>query len=156
MLPTIIWRHRKENLKKCSLRGLEKRADMLFVTYPTPLSFDPDSYILLSMEGPPLSLKDREKGLLLIDGTWKYASIMENQLPKIEKRSIPQGFITAYPRKQTACPDPEIGLASIEALYIAYHLLGYPFEGLLDNYYWKEDFFRKNPVLSANVNKLVN
>ena len=32
--PTIIFRHRKENLKKCSLRFIEKRADCIFYSYP--------------------------------------------------------------------------------------------------------------------------
>jgi pre-rRNA-processing protein TSR3 len=38
-------------------------------------------------------------------------------------------------------------LASIEALYMAYHLLGRPTEGLLDGYRWAEVFLELNEVL---------
>jgi pre-rRNA-processing protein TSR3 len=36
------------------------------------------------------------------------------------------------------------GLASIEALYIAYFILGYDTMGLLDQYHWAELFLEKN------------
>ena len=53
-------------------------------------------------------------------------------------------FEQVTPRKQTECTDPERGLASVEALFIAYHILGYETEGLLDHYYWKKEFLRLN------------
>src|ERR1700722_16657725 len=111
--PTIIFRHRRENLKKCSLRGLEGREDLLFFTYPSNQLPPVSNYILLTMDGPPLSEKDGSSGLLLLDGTWRYAERMQRQLssPLIE-RSIPQGFQTAYPRRQDDCKDPTKGLAS--------------------------------------------
>lgn len=151
---TTILRHRRENLKKCSLRGLEEREDMHFLTYPRdPISFI-EGGILLAMEAPPLTKKDRSS-LLLIDGTWKYAAVMERQLPRRNewiRRSLPSHFQTAYPRRQTDCVDPERGLASVEALYIAYHILGYDTSGLLDNYHWKEDFLSLNSqFLSCNT-----
>ena len=65
----------------------------------------------------------------------------------IEKRCIPGGFRTAYPRRQNDCPNPEEGLASIEALYIAYILMGRDPTGLLDNYHWKDLFLEKNRKL---------
>jgi pre-rRNA-processing protein TSR3 len=40
--------------------------------------------------------------------------------------------------------DPGNGLASVEALYLAYHLLGRPTEGLLDHYHWAVEFLRIN------------
>jgi pre-rRNA-processing protein TSR3 len=147
--PTIIYRHRKENLKKCSLRGLEKRSDFLFYTYPQARLPDLRGTILLSMEGEPLSEQDKEAQLLLIDGTWNYAEVMHRQLEKqfpegIVKRSLPGNWETAYPRKQTKCPDPERGLATIEALYAAYVAMGRPTDDLLDHYHWKELFLQKN------------
>lgn len=145
--PTIILRHRRENLKKCTLRGLETREDMLFFTYPKDTLPDLSSYVLLTLDGPVLSEEDADKGIFLIDGTWRYASLMFNQLPKPHLfcyRSLPSHYQTAYPRRQLDCPDPERGLASIEALFMAYKALGRDLEGLLDNYHWKEAFLQKN------------
>ena len=145
--PTIILRHRRENLKKCSLRGLEAREDMLFYTYPKATLPCFDDYILLGMGGKVLSKDDRDSPLFLIDGTWRYAQVMTNQIPgksRHEVRSLPDIFVTAYPRRQQDCPDPSKGLASIEALYVAYFITGRNTEGLLDNYHWKELFLEKN------------
>jgi pre-rRNA-processing protein TSR3 len=145
--PTIILRHRKENLKKCSLRGLETRSDCLFLTYPKDSVPDLSHYFLLAIEAPVLSEADKELGIFLIDGTWRYAKLMEKQYPQphlLQRRSLPPGFRTAYPRKQSDCPDPCRGLASVEALYLAYALLGRQTEGLLDHFHWREDFLKKN------------
>lgn len=149
--PTIILRHRKENLKKCSLRGLESRSDMRFFTYPKDALPPLTNYFLLCLDGSPLTEADRDLGLFLIDGTWNYAELMERQLPKphlFQRRSLPSHFQTAYPRRQADCSDPSRGLASVEALYLAYYILRRPLEGLLDNYHWKEDFLRKNNLIN--------
>ncbi|GAB4186476.1 MAG: hypothetical protein Tsb0015_04290 [Simkaniaceae bacterium] len=146
-LPTIILRHRKENLKKCSLRGLEGRFDMQFYTYPSADLPPMENYILLSMEAPLLTSEDRESGIFLIDGTWKYAEKMTQsvlQKHSLQRRSLPSFCKTAYPRKQTGCRDPEKGLASIEALFFAYLILGRNPEGLLEHYHWKDDFLALN------------
>jgi pre-rRNA-processing protein TSR3 len=142
--PTIILRHRKENLKKCSLRGLETRKDCQFFTYPQDSIPPLENYVLLSFEGPQLSEKDRDQGIFLIDGTWKYATVMQKKVPSLSCRSLPKQLRTAYPRKQTDCLFPEEGLASVEALYAAYFFTGRSTEGLLDHYYWKELFLEKN------------
>lgn len=152
--PTVILRHRRENLKKCSLRGLEGRQDMQFLTYPRdPLPFL-NGYVALSMEGPQLSLDDKNLGLLLIDGTWRYAEVMDRFVEKsgnpIVPRSLPQNIRTAYPRRQDDCPDPERGLASVEALYIAYFLMGRNTKGILDLYHWKQQFFDLNPAFVSS------
>jgi pre-rRNA-processing protein TSR3 len=146
--PTHIIRHRRENLKKCSLRGLEARSDFYFLTYPTqaPLPALLSSYLLLSLDAPPLRESDAKHGLLILDATWRYAAKMEQFVDKqfaLEKRSIPSGFHTAYPRRQEDCPRPHEGLASIEAIYIAYAILGRDCAGLLDGYHWKEAFLKR-------------
>ena len=148
-MKTLILRHRRENLKKCSLRGLESDPQFAFYTYPkTPLP-DLSNYLLLKVGAPPLTFEDRDKGLLLIDGTWALAKVMEEQLPqKMEARSLPTGFKTAYPRRQTDCPDPQSGLSSIEALYVAFTILKIPTDHLLDHYYWKNQFLLLNRPLS--------
>ncbi|MEN9654979.1 MAG: hypothetical protein RL235_1091 [Chlamydiota bacterium] len=157
---TIVWRHRRENLKKCSLSGLEKRGDIRFYTYPKDPLPDGSGYLLLKVGAPELTYADRTCGLLLIDATWRLAAIMASRgIPCLmDARSLPMGAKTAYPRRQTECPDPMQGLASIEALYLAYIILGWPAEHLLDGYYWKDLFLRTNadcinslaPCISGN------
>lgn len=144
---TIVWRHRRENLKKCSLRGLESRLDFKFFSYPNEMLPDLTNYIMLKLDAPPLSPADHGKGLFIVDATWRYAEKMVKaanaQQPNVEFRSIPDHHRTAYPRRQEDCFDPEKGLASIEAIYIAYQLLGREVTGLLDGYHWRDDFLKK-------------
>ena len=145
--PTYILRHQRENLKKCSLKGLEKRGDCQFFIYPKSILPNISNYILLAIDAPDLTSKDEDKGIFLLDSSWRYAEKMLKFVDSqtiIEKRSLPKYYRTAYPRRQNDCPDPEIGLASIEALYIAYVILGRNTNGLLDNYHWKNLFLEKN------------
>jgi pre-rRNA-processing protein TSR3 len=144
--PTIILRHRRENLKKCSLRGLEGKEGLSFYTYPQDPLPDLTGYLLLTMGAPPLTSADANHGILLIDGTWRLAQVMGKQTQKLEARSLPS-YRTAYPRRQTDCPDPATGLASVEALFLAHRILGRSYEDLLDFYYWKESFLRLNEFL---------
>jgi pre-rRNA-processing protein TSR3 len=141
--PTLILRHRKENLKKCSLRGLESREDFKFFTYPTDPLPPLNNYILLTPDAPTLTKNDASYGVFLIDATWRYAAVMLNSLKAphhFECRSIPSSITTAYPRAQN---EPH-GLASIEALFIAYLMTGRDASFLLNHYYWKKPFLEKN------------
>ncbi len=147
---TIIFRHYKERLKKCSLRGLEKREDMQFFRYPLKSYPSVEGYIVLALDAPPLTVSDQNKGLLLIDATWRYAEKMlldVRKLPGLHYRSLPASLRTAYPRRQGDCSDPDKGLASAEALYAAYRVLERNTEGILDNYYWKDEFIENNYCL---------
>lgn len=147
---TAILRHRRENLKKCSLTGLEKLPGLKFYTYPLDTLPDYSSFLLLKVGAPPLTYADKDRGLLLIDGTWRLAQTMERQLPwPMEARSLPPGYRTAYPRRQTECPDPAAGLSSLEALYIAHLILGRSTENFLDSYHWKELFLEINDLPRA-------
>ncbi len=141
--PTLILRHKRENLKKCTLSGLENRSDFVFLTYPLSNLPNIDQYCILTIDAPELSINDKSRGVLLIDGTWRYAQVMSKIIPTEGShiyRSLPSHYKTAYPRRQLDCPDPERGLASIEALYVAYSILGRSTDGLLDRYHWKEEF----------------
>lgn len=151
---TIVLRHRKENLKKCSLRGLEGRSDFVFFTYPTSVLPELKKTLVLSMGAPVISEKDAHLDLFMLDATWSKAGAMMKSLEgsggvleQMIPRGLPEGFKTAYPRRQLDCPEPSKGLASIEAIYIAYHLMGKNTEGLLDHYYWKDDFLELNQDL---------
>ncbi|MCY3975282.1 MAG: hypothetical protein OXF02_07070 [Simkaniaceae bacterium] len=150
-LPTIILRHRKENLRKCSLRGLEGRSDLLFFTYPDERPPPLDEYLYLTSDAPPLTEEDARRGLFLIDATWNRAKTMAGRvaLPRVW-RSLPRGIVTAYPRRQTGCDNPERGLASVEALYGAYVITGRCVEGLLDHYYPGDTFLARNDFGSVN------
>lgn len=148
--PTVVIRHRLENLKKCSLRGLEERPDFIFLTYPYSTLPKVDNYIILAIDAPPLSIEDKSHGLLILDATWRYAAKMFRPLqdqPQFLYRSLPAHFRTAYPRRQDDCPDPERGLASVEAIYLSYLILGRETKGLLDHYYWKEKFLENNLLI---------
>ncbi len=142
---TIIVRHPKENPKKCSVLPLRGRADLEFLAYPVKRPLDLTNYVRLAAEGPALSPEDRQRGLLLLDGSWRWAGAMSKAFAEVPARSL-QGFQTAYPRVSKQGTDPDNGLASIEALYLAYHILGRPTEGLLDHYRWGEEFLRINKL----------
>ncbi|MCB1114259.1 MAG: hypothetical protein KDK62_05835 [Chlamydiia bacterium] len=141
---TVILRHRRENLKKCSLRGLESREDFQFISYPLTTLPDLTGYIHFTLDAPPLTAADSDKGFFFVDATWRLAGQMEKfvesqKIPLIP-RSLPAHYRTAYPRKQTGCLDPDRGLATVEAVYLAYLLSERDTDGLLDFYYWKEAF----------------
>jgi pre-rRNA-processing protein TSR3 len=140
---TVIVRHPKENPKKCSILPLAGRADILLLKHPVKQRPPLEGYVRLAAEGPPLSAADAGCGLLLLDGSWRWAAAMERDFLDVPPRSL-RGYRTAYPRASKLGTDPDNGLASVEALFVAYHLLGRPTAGLLDYYRWSEEFLRLN------------
>jgi pre-rRNA-processing protein TSR3 len=68
---------------------------------------------------------------------------MTRDFQDVPPRSL-SGYRTAYPRVSKQGTDPDNGLASVEALFLAYHLLARPTQGLLDHYRWAEEFLRLN------------
>jgi pre-rRNA-processing protein TSR3 len=141
--PTVIVRSPRENPKKCSVLPLRGRDDFVFLTYPVNSPPLLHGYVRLAAEGKELSTDDAERGLLLLDASWRWARAMEKAFSDVPPRSL-HGFRTAYPRKSKHGTDPENGLASIEALFVAYHILGRPTSGLLDQYRWADEFLRIN------------
>lgn len=117
---------------------------MFFFDYPLKTQLPSlEEYILLDLDGEELTAKDNDKGLIILDGTWRYAQKMRENIPSLSTcviRKIPDHYRTAYPRKQTGCMNPERGLASLEAIYIAYQLMERSTAGLLDHYYWRDLF----------------
>ena len=144
---TIIVRHPRENPKKCSILPLQGRAEVRIFDYPLsdPPSFE--GYVRLAAQGPALSAADCGAGLLLLDGSWRSASKMNAQFESVPPRSL-AGWQTAYPRVSKLGTDPANGLASIEALFIAHHILGRPTAGLLDHYRWAERFLEINDLVA--------
>ncbi|MCA9015386.1 MAG: DTW domain-containing protein [Planctomycetaceae bacterium] len=141
--PTIIVVHPKERKSKCSVQSLRTREDFIFWKYPRKEPDQLTHYVRLGMGGPQISQADAASGLLVLDGTWRLAEKMEAAFEELPVRSLPV-WETAYPRVSKKNTDPAAGLATIEAIFIAYHLLGYETEGLLDDYYWAEEFLKKN------------
>ena len=143
--PTVIVRHRKENPRKCSILPLAGRPDVIFCHYPVTERPGLEGYLRLAAEGPELSPADAEHGLLLLDGSWHWAGAMTRDFAEVPPRSL-SNFRTAYPRVSKLGTDPDNGLASVEALFIAYHILGRPTTGLLDHYHWAAEFLRLNDL----------
>lgn len=141
--PTVIVVHPKERRSKCSVEPLRGRSDVLFYTFPQPVSVPLDGYIRLGLGGPELSAADAAHGLLLLDGTWKLAAKMEPVYQEVPVRTLPP-LQTAYPRTSKVFEDPQGGLATIEALVAALKIMQRPIAGLLDHYHWREQFLKLN------------
>ncbi len=109
---TIIVRHPKENPKKCSVLPLKGRADLRFYGYPIKEPPPLDGYIRLAAEGPPLTEADRDCGLLLLDGSWRWAGAMTADFAHVPPRSL-SGYHSAYPRTSKLGTDPDNSLATV-------------------------------------------
>ncbi len=141
--PTVIVVHPRERRSKCSVEPLRTRSEFVFTTFPQIVPIDLTCYVRLGIGGRLLSSEDADRGLLLLDGTWRLAARMEPFYSHVEVRSLPL-IHTAYPRKSEVFADPSEGLATIEALYAALKILGRETTGLLDHYYWQQQFLERN------------
>lgn len=147
--PTIVLVHEKERPSKCSVRPLWGKPGFRFHYWPLhPNVPTPDlrGYVRLAVDAPPLTLADAESGLLILDGTWRYAERMEREYADVPARGLPP-VVTAYPRVSKLFADPDTGLATIEAIYAAYVILGRDPVGLLDDYPWARAFLDRNRAL---------
>jgi len=142
---TIIVRHPRERVQKCSVWPLRHRPDLLFLEHPVAGMPDLTGYIRLAVDGPPLSAADSSAGLLILDGSWRWTAVMTTAFAHVPPRSL-AGWKTAYPRVSKMYLDPAEGLATVEALYLAHHILGRPAQGLLDHYRWADTFLRRNKL----------
>lgn len=147
--PTILVIHPKERRSKCSVEPLRGRDDFQFVKFPAPVETDLSNYVRLGIGGEVLSESDADRGLLVLDGTWRLASKMEPDYQHLPVRSLPV-IQTAYPRVSKISDDPSEGLATIEAVYAALKIMGRSVDGLLDDYYWKDPFLKINGWCAAD------
>jgi pre-rRNA-processing protein TSR3 len=141
--PTIIVVHPREKRSKCTVEPLRCRQGFIFWTFPERGPEPLGDYVRLGIGGPLLSSADQDRGLLVLDGTWRLADRMEKFFRNVPLRSLPS-VTTAYPRASYVYPDPAGGLATIEAVFAAYRLLGRSCEGLLDEYHWATEFLAAN------------
>ena len=149
-----VVQHPKENLAKCSVWPLRDRDDIEFATWPVALDADPvrknpSNWVRLDMEGPLIGPSDRGRSLLIIDATWRLAERMTADYTRIEPRSLPRSLVTAYPRVSKLSEDPAGGLATVEALFAAYQMMGLSTDGLLDHYRWADAFLTRNTTLNG-------
>lgn len=142
---TIIVVHPRERRAKCTVQPLRKQPGFQFYKHPR-YPQDLTGYVRLGMGGPLLSAADENCGLLVLDGTWRWVEPMERLAASIPIRSLPP-LTTAYPRSSKVSDDPEGGLATIEAIYAAYRLLGRDTRSLFDHYRWGQQFIEQNAAL---------
>ena len=140
--PTVVVVHPRERRRKCTVRALRHRDGFAFCNFPR-MPYELTGYVRLGLGGPLLSEADAQCGLLVLDGTWRHVQPMERMFAAIPIRSLPP-VVTAYPRTSKVSADPDGGLATIEAIYAAYRLLGRDTAGLLDHYHWAAEFVESN------------
>lgn len=170
----LVLQHYKENLRKCSLSHLRGRTDVEFrKLHPVrpPPQFSGVRGLVLATGAPVLSAADAalfghdlpESRLVLLDSTWaKVDALLRNIAhPDVDRpidsgligtggadglwfRSLPNDVTTAYPRRSKLFDDPSTGLASVEALVVAFEMLECPRRDLLEGYRWGREFIDAN------------
>ena len=146
-LSALIVVRRRENRVKCTIQPLRGTPGLEFVNYPLRTQLDLSRHLLLAPEAPPLTAADAGRPLLLLDGSWRHAAQMRKAIGPVEARAIPCAWRTAYPRVSKVQADPETGLATVEALFAAYCILGQRDDSLLRLYPWREKFLELNREL---------
>jgi ribosome biogenesis protein Tsr3 len=138
----------REPAKKCSLTPLRGTQGIRFEALYGGKRVDAGRRIWLHPDGDELSSADRGVGLLLIDCVWRRVATLSKCIDgDLLKRRLP-ALVTAYPRRSKLTPDPECGLASVEALYAALAILDAPRPELLEGYRWAAEFLTANPGLT--------
>lgn len=141
---TVIVVHPKERRSKCTILPLRGRPGLRFARSTSLLATGPlDGYIRLDVHAPPLTADDASRGLLLLDGTWRWVEDLATPFGALETRSI-EGVHTAYPRGAAIGKLPDGRLATVEALYAAHRILGRPTQDVLDHYHWADKFLAAN------------
>lgn len=141
---------RAETPNKCTILPLADRGDFEILRFEPnqrlkPLTGD----LFLHPEGVPLDLLDDGPAVAKIsavDCTWRkltrFVKRIDGPLPRLGR--IPDGFVTAYPRRNKKDEDPEAGLATIEALFIAAAFAGTWDESLFARYHFGSRFLELN------------
>lgn len=141
---TVIVVHPRERRSKCTILPLRGTPGLRFARSTSVVATGPlDGHLRLDVDAPPLTAADRDCGLLLLDGTWRWVEDLAEPFGQLPTRSI-QGVHTAYPRSTSIGTSPSGGLATVEALFAAYRILGRSTDALLDHYHWAEAFLAIN------------
>ncbi|MEZ5979807.1 MAG: hypothetical protein R3F34_16565 [Planctomycetota bacterium] len=146
----LILRDPKESWKKCSLAPLRGMEGVRFVTWREGLELEVTGRLLLDPDAPEIGEGDVGRPLFLIDSSWRRLAVLRRAVVgEPVARSLPR-LATAYPRRSETFPDPEVGLASIEALFAASCLAGTPDLDLLAHYHFRDAFLAANRSLRAH------
>ena len=148
---TVIVVHPKERRSKCTILPLRGTPGLRFARSTREQATGPlHGYVRLEVDAEPLTAADADRGLLLLDGTWRWVEDLAAPFGGLETRSI-RNVRTAYPRGAAIGELPDGGLATVEALYAAHRILGRSTVGLLDRYHWATDFLRQNGWAGATT-----
>jgi len=150
VIEVMVLRLRKESVRKCSLTALRRRGDgrFRFVDCELGQAVEVGAASLLHPEGELLGLGDAGRRLLLVDSSWRdLPRVLTGVSGDLVRRRLPEGLVTAYPRRSNWFADPATGLASVEALHAALGLLGARDDSVLEGYRWKEEWLRSNAGL---------
>ncbi len=140
-----------ETPNKCTIAPLSSRSDFHIQRVQGTLKLEPFQMpILLHHEGECLAklapAMNNVAGFATIDCVWhrlpKLLSRIVGPLPTLAR--IPDGFATAYPRRSKDTSDPDGGLATIEAIFVASALLGNWDLSLFSSYYFGALFIEMN------------
>lgn len=139
-----------ETANKCTIAPLAYRSDFRLYRVKGEDTLGPlASEILLHPEGPCLTEIKKSvqvKGIATIDCVWRRVDPIIRRvaapLPMLAR--IPDGFQTAYPRHSKHGFDPDCGLATIEAIFVARALLGVWDVTLLSHYHFGPEFVDLN------------
>ncbi|MBI5505149.1 MAG: hypothetical protein HY899_10140 [Deltaproteobacteria bacterium] len=145
---------RTERPNKCSILPLGYRGDFRIVRFdrrrPIPpltgsLLLHPDGVALSRSTADGLASRDAIV-LCAVDCNWKRLKPVVDRIvaPLPPRVRVPDGFQTAYRRRSKYYLDPESGLATIEALFIASAFLGVWDESLLREYTMAAEFLSVN------------
>ena len=140
-----------ETTNKCTILPLAYRPDFKISRYKGPGVHSLAAPILLHPDGVLLNevgsdvLRDAS-GIAAVDCIWRRLQPIVNGMVEISPLlvRIPSGFETAYPRKSKISGDPDGGLATIEALFIAAAFCGVWDESLLCEYWFGRSFLELN------------
>ncbi len=137
-----------ETPNRCTILPLSYRSDfdILRQSFQEPLK----SEVLLHPDGIDLSelrtTRPQVTSLAALDCIWRRLEPLLLELPQPQpmKVRIPDGFVTAYPRVARNNADPEVGFATIEAVFIGAAFFGVWDLTLLREYYFAEEFLKRN------------
>lgn len=159
----VVVQDHKENRRKCTLTPLEAHPDFSFVRLGHPVrspeGAELGSGVLLHVDGELLARDDAgllvDGSLVIVDSTWvRVPKVLARMSVRpgatLERRRLPPGVVTAYPRTSKLHADPTEGLASIEALFTATLILGEPRLDLLQHYRWGGEFLSRNEGVFAS------
>ena len=157
----FVFQDYKENRRKCTVEPLLGSAGLEVQRLGVPVAGEEllavPAGILLEVDAPELQPDDAgqlepDGRIVLLDATWIRLGPLGRRLDLagaegLQRRALPAGFQTAYPRHSKLFKDPGAGLASVEAMFAVTLRLGAARPGFLQHYRWAAEFLELNREL---------